>query len=108
MERRQMTDKLLPCPFCGGDATLSSDSNVEHDREIRYWIVRCQKALCDASVGESCNFSRELAIDKWNSRADTTRIIADFYNRVCDQAERNMALTNMVSGAHWNALCARS
>jgi hypothetical protein len=27
-----------------------------------------------------------------------------FYNRVCDQAERNMALTNTVSGAHWNAM----
>jgi hypothetical protein len=72
MEWRQVTDKLLPCPFCGGEAALSSDSNVEHGREIRYWIVRCPKALCDASVGEGGNFSRELAIAKWNTRAPAT------------------------------------
>lgn len=31
-------------------------------------------------------------------------LLLDFYNEVCDQAERNMAATNMVSGAHWNAM----
>lgn len=27
-----------------------------------------------------------------------------FYGRVCRQAEKNMELTNTVSGAHWNAM----
>lgn len=31
-------------------------------------------------------------------------ILADFYNKVCDRAERNMAHTGTVSGAHWNAM----
>lgn len=31
-------------------------------------------------------------------------IIADFYRRVCERAEKNMELTGTVSGAHWNAM----
>lgn len=31
-------------------------------------------------------------------------IVIDFYNRVCDRAEQNMAHTGTVSGAHWNAM----
>lgn len=31
-------------------------------------------------------------------------ILADFYAKVCDRAEQNMAQTGTVSGAHWNAM----
>lgn len=31
-------------------------------------------------------------------------MLLDFYNKVCDRAEQNMAHTGTVSGAHWNAM----
>lgn len=32
------------------------------------------------------------------------KTLLDFYWRVCERAESNMAATNTVSGAHWNAM----
>ena len=32
------------------------------------------------------------------------KILADFYREVCAEAERTIAVTGMVSGAHWNAM----
>lgn len=31
-------------------------------------------------------------------------ILREFYTEVCDEAEKIMAQTNTVSGAHWNAM----
>lgn len=95
-----MTD-LLPCPFCGSNALLHHDRSSDYERNWTF-VVYCSHAQCAADGGH--HRSKEQAIFQWNTRADTKRIIIDFYNEVCDQAERNMAATNTVSGAHWNAM----
>lgn len=46
---------------------------------------------------------QQHAVDAWQ-RCAGNEIVLDFYNRVCDRAEANMALTGTVSGAHWNAM----
>lgn len=74
-----MTDKLLPCPFCGGEAHLVSDYSSERD-ETR-WNVWHD---CDGFEGESTGYGYSLhpwfetpwykdertAIAAWNRRAD--------------------------------------
>ena len=53
-----MSDKLKPCPFCGGEAYIEIICNglVE---------VRCKE--CDASVPAKY---KSKAIVRWNRRAD--------------------------------------
>ena len=51
-----MTDKLLPCPFCGGEAIVRG-SIVTYDH------VACRKCN-SAMIGDT----KEEAIEKWNTR----------------------------------------
>lgn len=48
----------------------------------------------------------DAALGKLKERDDYVErcILADFYGEVCDEADRIMEQTNMVSGAHWNAM----
>jgi len=39
-----------------------------------------------------------------DSQSQENAILSAFYQEVCDQAEKNMASTGTVSGAHWNAM----
>ena len=41
---------------------------------------------------------------QWNPSACEPDILRKFYRDVCEEAERIMAETNTVSGAHWNAM----
>jgi hypothetical protein len=49
-----MTEKLKPCPFCGGEARPSEQ--VVPNTDIRYWIAIC--ANCAAST----------PLENWNTR----------------------------------------
>ncbi len=51
---RIMTEKLKPCPFCGGEARPSEQ--VVPNTDIRYWIAIC--ANCAAST----------PLENWNTR----------------------------------------
>lgn len=55
-----MTEKLKPCPFCGGEAalwkTLSGDYHIE-----------CIN-MCDIKPGTLCYHTKEKAITAWNTR----------------------------------------
>lgn len=53
-------DNLLPCPFCGGEATVQT---TRHGYPPMHW-VRC--VPCEASAGAF--HSRESAAKAWNSR----------------------------------------
>lgn len=56
-----MSDKLKPCPFCGGEAIIDGCDET-------LWITICKK--CNASIGykeTECE-----AIDAWNSRVEPT------------------------------------
>ena len=90
-----MTDELKElCPFCGGEPIAEKKEN-----SIAHWIVRCVE--CRALVEGT---TEAQAIDGWNRRVSNNTTIIAFYHRVCERAERNMELTGIVSGAHWNAM----
>jgi Lar family restriction alleviation protein len=54
--------KLLPCPFCGGNAGLYFQLDDLDD-----WVVMCD--VCGVrSCPEGIRYDRELAITDWNTR----------------------------------------
>ena len=64
-----MTDKLLPCPFCGGPVKLE---NPLGDQHRSWWGVVCRNTI---NLGGTCaieqrpSASKEAAIERWNRRA---------------------------------------
>ena len=63
MYKEQQMAELLPCPFCGGDATLQ---DATHDDEITdMYAVYCDE--CYSSSGRSS--VKEQTISRWNTRA---------------------------------------
>lgn len=54
--------ELKPCPFCGGEPTLSC---------YRNFLVKCFGSQCSADV-ESWGKTEEEAVEKWNTRAERT------------------------------------
>lgn len=56
-----MSEKLKPCPFCGGKAKINGGSVLCY--------VRCES--CKARVW-SCYETKEEAIAAWNQRAERT------------------------------------
>jgi hypothetical protein len=69
-----MTEKLLPCPFCGEDmADLQELSPSPWDGKI-YWRVICMNCCC-----EIADDSRLKAVRTWNTRpsTQTTREFVD-------------------------------
>ena len=63
--------KLLPCPFCGGEAELVRQHSGVSDK---IYIVSCKNEECEASLGHFCE-SKEMAITEWNTRKPMERII---------------------------------
>ena len=57
-----MTDNLLPCPFCGGEAEMRESST--HD-----FYAKC--AGCGASTRRN-HENRNGAVIDWNTRAERT------------------------------------
>lgn len=58
-------DELRPCPFCGGEATLSEDDGG--------YLVDC--GVCGAAVGyfgRGLPDARGAAVAAWNRRAERT------------------------------------
>ena len=66
-----MSDKLMPCPFCGGPAKVES----KWDGVVR-WRVKCRNRHSKCAVHPKTPYdyvSEELAIQAWNRRADDDR-----------------------------------
>ena len=55
---------LLPCPFCGGEATMFSDDGL--------FNIYCDNDFCDVRPGIDTCFSEAEAVEAWNTRADRT------------------------------------
>lgn len=56
-----MSDKLKPCPFCGGKAELLIVPNGKAE-----WIIKCKNKCCNQFPHES----KGDAINAWNRRAN--------------------------------------
>ena len=61
-----MDKKPIPCPFCGGSATLCLDADGTKKLRALACVVVCR--LCGAQTGPCVNASQ--AIDAWNRRTD--------------------------------------
>jgi hypothetical protein len=73
----EQTPELLPCPFCGGEA--SSAGSVKYDDKHEAWFADgtriteaffCNCMVCGATNRGLCGFqTREEAIAAWNRRS---------------------------------------
>ena len=75
------SNKLLPCPFCGGEAGMDADK-IGKGKELYY--VYC-KNDCITQYGYS--YSKEEAIQSWNTRKPMERIVErveEEYNKWAD------------------------
>ena len=59
-----MADKLLPCPFCGGEAEIREIFVTGFHNAL--FIAKCRNIGCGA-IGSEC-VKKETAIEKWNNR----------------------------------------
>ena len=57
-----MTNKLKPCPFCGGKAVLWSD----FDLCVTTWYVACSQC----GVQTKRTDSEDLCSERWNRRVE--------------------------------------
>lgn len=62
-----MNKELKPCPFCGGKASASIDTEATRDSQGRLWAFTVVCDSCCASSG--LTFSSKRAIKAWNRRA---------------------------------------
>lgn len=74
--------KLLPCPFCGGEAELKRDAGNEVWPQS--WMGKCTKSECGFSYGrefgsstwriekEKDDAAQVAAVSKWNTRSPPT------------------------------------
>lgn len=69
--------KLLPCPFCGGQARVRMEPESPPDVEEPFWIVQCCRDTLAyrRRKGKGCPVgamaigpSRQATIDLWNTR----------------------------------------
>ena len=80
-----MTEKLKPCPFCGGEAYCKSEDAGWDSRGENLWFVEISCMSCGASIeveshcdhllrdddieGETCHALEEQVAAMWNARA---------------------------------------
>lgn len=58
-----MSEKLKPCPFCGGYAEVLPCAVVFES--VEYWFVKCSE--CEA---RSCVDEKWAVVEAWNRRAN--------------------------------------
>ena len=63
-----MSEELKSCPFCGGEAYISCDTEGTIDTQGRMWAYTVVCKSCCSSSG--LGYSVEQAIKAWNNRAD--------------------------------------
>ena len=61
-----MTDNLLPCPFCGGEAKVFHYSSAIRDE---VWRVVCDRPFCAQGPD---GYTEAEAVSAWNTRAERT------------------------------------
>ena len=61
--------KLLPCPFCGGEAELHPSYDMDTS-EVDGWFVWCNNKECECAPETREHFTEAEAIEAWNTRAE--------------------------------------
>lgn len=64
-----MSEKLLPCPFCGRTAL------IEDGRNDRPWVVQCNNPNCHAQPFMDHADTKAQAIAAWNQRTRPDELI---------------------------------
>lgn len=57
---------LLPCPFCGGEATIHENVSYETSESTGLWWVQCDP--CDMFPDQAWCKPKAEAIAAWNTR----------------------------------------
>lgn len=64
-----MSEKLKPCPFCGGEAKLARHENPNYRRDTygRHYVYSIDCMECAASAGN--RYNEDVIVAAWNKRA---------------------------------------
>ena len=65
--------KLLPCPFCGGEAKIESISNSIGDILLVGYKVKCTQCYA-STLPNNYTGDKQEAIKRWNTRKPMERI----------------------------------
>ena len=97
--------KLLPCPFCGGEAEVFTSDEIGYLGNDGY-TVKCGSCIC----GTGHYKDRQRAIEMWNTRKPMERIVEkleekadeahDGYNPVIAQTFRRAIEIVKEGGKH--------
>ena len=71
-----MSDELMPCPFCGGEAKLHLDPIPFDTWDAHTYVVGCTDSDCAGASG--IGLDRQHVIDGWNRRAPVVHLAPDF------------------------------
>lgn len=101
------TPELLPCPFCGGHASVVLNSFPPPTKRHRWYHPSCDDGECPGYVAEQdeqggtcCDFKTEAeAIAAWNRRAPNLSLIAEI--RELREA-LTQALPHLEENARWH------
>jgi len=64
----RLSDRLKPCPFCGGDAELLEYEFLDKPQ----YIIRCESCECEAEPEVICR-DKARAIEIWNNRVNVRK-----------------------------------
>lgn len=64
-----MSNELLNCPFCGGEATMHHQGG---GLGKQYWYVACHRMTCLMDLETPLMDTEAEAIEAWNTRAERT------------------------------------
>jgi len=82
--------KLLPCPFCGGEAEINQIGNMA--TKSRGFEVRCTAWGCSTKkrsmvIRRSLEDARTWAVERWNARAPSDAALVEALEEVMGVAE---------------------
>ena len=70
-----MTDKLKPCPFCGGEAKYQTKTKcLGHGEYFDFVFISCVDCGCSVKSKKPYDQDQKQTVTKnWNRRADNER-----------------------------------
>lgn len=78
-----MSEELKPCPFCGGEAVLKSNTLTVGSRHLAF--AECSCSTCGTSkagvskAGHSGEDAEAMAVERWNHRIERTCHMTDMH-----------------------------